>query len=151
MGSSPVNPPHAPSQPIDILLPHNLTAASVPMYVLLSTLGPVWVHCSITVITSLIPILSPHCAARLRYNGPLIELVLYGGNDFDSSWWPLDHERTFNDLVNVADGCKVPLVAWQCFASPAALHARLGTTQFLVILASGDLKNVRVALRQPAA
>ncbi len=53
-GSSPVNPPHAPSQPPDILLPHNLTAASVPMCVLLGTLVPVWLHCSITVITSLI-------------------------------------------------------------------------------------------------
>ena len=101
---------------------------------------PVCAHSSVTAtvvcITSLIPAPSTLCAARLRYNGPLIELVLYGGNAFDSSWWPLDHESTFNDLVNVADGCKVPMPRVTIPPHPP----RLGITQRFVILALGDLQ-----------
>ena len=56
----------------------------------------------------------------------MIELVMYGSNDFDSSWWPLDHESTFNELVDVAEGCKVPVVTCRFPASAApAPHSAL--------------------------
>lgn len=99
----------------EILLPHNGSAKSVPMWV------PAFVMPR--------EVCSAHCAVLTvsRYSGPPLELVFYiGDQGLNSGWWPFGTASSFNDLIDNSAGCKVGLLtsARRCFALPLTTTGR---------------------------